>query len=212
MEDRLLGKKPYALYRDPLVIIFVILLFLLLCRILFAVRFMGIYVVGDSMSPGLTGAASRGVPGGDFLFVNKFDTPDYGDIVVLEKPYASPDSEDRYVIKRVIALGGDKVYMEDGVVYVMYEGEEQYTALEEDYVLEENCDPLLPYNTYRSADDPMVVGEDEIFVLGDNRNVSRDSRYSEYGCFSYSQLAGVVTDWSLSLKGFITDIYTLFAF
>lgn len=173
---------------------------------------MGIYVVGDSMSPGLTGAASRGVPGGDFLFVNKFDTPDYGDIVVLEKPYASPDSEDKYVIKRVIALGGDKVYMEDGVVYVMYEGEEQYTALEEDYVLEENCDPLLPYNTYRSADDPMVVGEDEIFVLGDNRNVSRDSRYSEYGCFSYSQLAGVVTDWSLSLKGFITDIYTLFAF
>lgn len=104
------------------------------------------------------------------------------------------------------------MYMEDGVVYVMYEGEEQYTALEEDYVLEENCDPLLPYNTYRSADDPMVVGEDEIFVLGDNRNVSRDSRYSEYGCFSYSQLAGVVTDWSLSLKGFITDIYTLFAF
>ena len=97
-------------------------------------------------------------------------------------------------------------------MYVMYEGEEQYTVLEEDYVLEENCDPLLPYNTYRSADDPMVVGEDEIFVLGDNRNDSRDSRYSEYGCFSYSQRAGVGTDWSLSLQGFITDIYTLFAF
>ena len=51
-----------------------------------------------------------------------------------------------------------------------------------------------------------------MFVLGHNRNVSHDSRAEEYGCFSYSQLVGVITDWSLNCKEFFTGLYTFFAF
>ena len=51
-----------------------------------------------------------------------------------------------------------------------------------------------------------------MFVLGDNRNVSHDSRYDDYGCFNYSQLVGVITDWSYACKPFFTALYTFFTF
>ena len=135
MRDRLLCKRPYAAYRDPLVIILIILAFLLLIRVLFAYRYIGIYVVNSSMSPTLTGAESADVAGGDFLYADTQVLPGRGDIVVLSKP----DSPDEYIIKRVIALGGDTVYMDGGVVYIKYGGEDEFVALEEDYVLSSNC-------------------------------------------------------------------------
>lgn len=212
MGDRLLGKKRYAFYKDPFVIVLIILIFLLLCRGLFSARYIGIYVVRNSMSPTLTGAPERYLPGGDYLYADKYALPERGDIVVVESPSGG------YIIKRVIALGGDSLYMEDGIVYIMYEGENSFIALEESYVLPENNDPNLSYNSYRSEDNPLVVPENSMFLLGDNRGsvhdgqeiVSKDSRH--YGTFGYDTLIGVITDWSLSCKSFFTGFYSFFAF
>ena len=191
-----------------MVIILIILAFLLLIRVLFAYRYIGIYVVNSSMSPTLTGAESADVAGGDFLYADTQVLPGRGDIVVLSKP----DSPDEYIIKRVIALGGDTVYMDGGVVYIKYGGEDEFVALEEDYVLSSNCDPYLPQNSLPSEYDAVTVPQNCMFVLGDNRNVSHDSRYGDYGCFSYSQLVGVITDWSYACKPFFTALYTFFTF
>lgn len=84
------------------------------------------------------------------------------------------DNESR-LVKRVIGLPGDTIDIRDGKVYV--NGEEQM----EDYVTSE---------TYpRSIAVPLTVGPDELFVLGDNREVSQDSR--EFGCIKIEQVEGV---------------------
>lgn len=208
MCDRLLGKKRYAAYKDPLVIILIILIFLLLCRVLFSFRYQGIYVVGNSMLPTLVGAETSDTPGGDYLYADTYAMPEHGDIVVLD----TPGRNGRYIIKRVIALSGDTIYLDRGIVYVMYNGTDEFVALNEEYVLEENFSPWEPINSVPSKDEPVTVPENSMFVLGDNRNVSHDSRAEEYGCFSYSQLVGVITDWSLNCKEFFTGLYTFFAF
>ena len=207
-EDRLLGRKRHTPYKDSLTIFLIIAALILLCSVLFAVRFVGIYVKGSSMSPTLTGAEDENGPGGDYLYADTYAMPDYGDIVVVKK------SNTTTLIKRVIAMGGDAVYIDHGTVFISYGNSGDFVALEEDYVLEENNDPDLPHNTYRSAEDPLIVGENQLFVLGDNRGnryaTSLDSR--TYGTFSYDELIGVVPDWSVNMKGFFTAIYTFFAF
>ncbi|MCD7729383.1 MAG: signal peptidase I [Clostridia bacterium] len=182
----LLKQKPRPFYKDPLVIVIVILTFILLCRILFAVNYRGVYIVGSSMNPTLYD--------GDFVYISVYGEPDYGDIVVLE-------TDGEPIIKRVIAMGGDSVYMQQGVVYIMYEGEDGYTALEEDYLSSKYCTLSLAVNSF----DAVYVPEGYIFVLGDNRDNSKDSR--SYGCFSLSSVDGVVTEWSLKYKDFFTAVY-----
>jgi signal peptidase I len=77
-----------------------------------------------------------------------------GDVVVC-------DMGDMRVIKRVIAVPGDKLVISDGKVYLNDE------LLEEDYLADD---------TYTGGDVDTVLGEDEYFVMGDNRDVSLDSR------------------------------------
>jgi len=86
-----------------------------------------------------------------------FNEPRKGDIIV----FIPPDRPDILYIKRVIGTPGDTVEIRDGHVYV--NGEQ----LEEDYLNE----PMIP-------EDPVTyqVPEDSVFVLGDNRNYSGDSR------------------------------------
>jgi signal peptidase I len=83
--------------------------------------------------------------------------PSRGDIVVLE----SPRSDEDLLIKRVIGLPGEHVAIQNGRVYI------DGALLEEPYV-EEFC-------TYLSCEGEWMLGSDEYFVLGDNRNHSLDS-------------------------------------
>ncbi|MCL2088347.1 MAG: signal peptidase I [Oscillospiraceae bacterium] len=93
----------------------------------------------------------------DFLFEPKF-----GDIVVLNLPsnFSKP------IIKRIIGLPGDTIDIDDseGIIYV--NGKE----LDEPYTTSPT------YRKSHSIDYPLVVGEDMVYVLGDNRNGSTDSR------------------------------------
>lgn len=191
--------------RSKLNIVFNVLIvffaLLLLIRIIFYSMFSGIYVIGNSMNHTLTGAETKDLPGGDYLYVNRNVEPNRGDIVVVS-------AGNKAIIKRVIALEGDSVYLDHGKLYIKYSGTEEFIHVQEDYVAEENNSPNKSINTTNIYN----VEADEMFLLGDNRNISNDSRNPDYGCFSMDSLYGVVADWSLKNKRTITNIYTFFTF
>lgn len=139
-------------------------------------------VDGSSMVPALED--------GDQLLVDKLSyqisDPERFDIII----FALKDDPDRYYIKRVIGLPGETVQIMEGIIYI--DGE----ALEEDYGLAEIADA-------KRAEEAITLGEDEYFVLGDNRNNSKDSRSDEVGNVSRSQILGkaVFCLWPISRFG-----------
>lgn len=113
----------------------------------------------------------------DNLIVDKlsyrFNEPERFDIVVFEYQH----EENTYYIKRIIGLPGETVQIdEDGIIYI------NGSELEESYGNEVMRDAGL-------ASEPFILGEDEYFVLGDNRNGSCDSRDPS--------VAAVSKDWIL---------------
>jgi len=104
----------------------------------------------------------------DYLIANKIDyrlhAPQRGDIIILRPP--TNNSTD--FIKRVIALPGEKLLIRSGVVYI--DGHRLH-------------EPYLPEAWTQSTDwpcggcDGKVMGPNEFFVMGDNRNRSQDSRF-----------------------------------
>ena len=128
-------------------------------------------VVGDSMLPSLHED--------DNLIVDKlsykFRDPKRFEIIVF--PYRH--SEDTYYIKRIIGLPGETVQIKDGCVYI------NDKKLDESYGLEE-----IDITLYGVAADPIEIGPDEYFVLGDNRNHSADSRETNVGLIHRDELIG----------------------
>lgn len=129
---------------------------------------------------------------GDQLIVDKisyrFRDPKRYDIVVFPYRY----EENRYYIKRLIGLPGETVQIVDGMVYI------NGSPLNEHYGNEVIEDP-------GSAAEPITLGDDEYFVLGDNRNNSQDSRASNVGLIHRDELLGRawVRIWPLDQFGVI---------
>lgn len=128
----------------------------------------------------------------DNLIVEKlsyrFSDPERFDIIVFP-PYDTKE----YYIKRIIGLPGETVQIdEEGNIYINGE------LLEEDYGLETIKNP-------GRAIEPVTLGEDEYFVLGDNRNNSVDSRDSRVGNIKRDAIIGRawVRIWPLSDIGFL---------
>lgn len=138
---------------------------------------------------------------GDWVYAIRTATPKRGDIVIVDvRGYESvgggplfsrTDGEVDFIVKRLMAVEGDEIKCEDHCIYLKKAGEEDFSLLHEEYA-EGYC-----------ADFPTVhVREGEIFVLGDNRAVSFDS--SEVGTLHFKDIAGVVPQWSVDLRGAIS--------
>ena len=129
---------------------------------------------------------------GDNLIVDKlsyhFREPKRFEIIVF--PYRHKENTD--YIKRIIGLPGETVQVKDGYVYI--DGEK----LDENYGLEVMEDAGI-------AAEPIELGEDEYFVLGDNRNHSSDSRDPSVGILHRDELIGRawVRIWPLDSIGVI---------
>ncbi len=119
------------------------------------------YVKGASMEPNFFDH--------EYLIIDeisyRFNEPERGDIVV----FRYPRDPQEFFIKRLIGLPGETVQIKDGDVIVYNAKEEQGMILDEAYLGED-------VKTYSNTDEKIQLGPDEYFVLGDNRNASKDSR------------------------------------
>lgn len=132
-----------------------------------------VQVDGSSMNPSLFD--------GERILIATFLQPDYGDVVIIDSyiPYGKP------LVKRVIGMAGDTIDIDfqTGIVY------RNGQALSEPYTAE-------PTWTYEGVDFPLTVPEGCLFIMGDNRNNSKDSRDAEIGCVDTRDVLGVAI-WRL---------------
>lgn len=117
-------------------------------------------VIGDSMEPTLTN--------GQEILINRFtytfSAPKRGDVVVF---LPNGNTNAHYYVKRVVGLPGETIQIRNGRIYidgVQYEND-SYDKI---------ADPGI-------AENPIVLGKDEYFVIGDNVNSSEDSRSANIG-------------------------------
>ena len=127
-------------------------------------------VIGDSMEPALHN--------GQEILMNRIlyriSRPDRGDVVVF-LPNGSQNSH--LYVKRVIGLPGETVQIREGSVYI------DGMLLEESELFDKIIDPGIAQNE-------ILLGNDEYFVLGDNRNSSEDSRSGNIGAVKKDNIIG----------------------
>jgi len=142
------GRFPWVLIATAVVGLFVVL------ALLRFFVFQAFYIAAPSMEPG--------IEVGDRVVVNLLDSgPERGDVVVYEVADPQPDAPTERIM-RVVALGGDTIEAVDG--RVLLNGE----PLEEPYL-----DPATTTDDFG----PVLVPEGQLFMMGDNRPMSSDSRF-----------------------------------
>lgn len=204
-------------------VILVLLVLILAGEIIFGRIYTGVYVIDRSMTPTLNGAAviryedkpvtdANGntyyvrTPvadnSGDYIYIKKGARPTYNDIVVVVRETVNEhgQKEKSNIIKRVIAMGGDKVSLDRGVLYVNEKEQDQI------YLDPHRNNPDNEKNTFPEH----IVEKDCLFLMGDNRNESLDSR--DMGDYPESDVLGVVPKWSLKFKKISTAWYKFFRF
>ena len=126
-------------------------------------------VAGQSMAPLLRGD--------DVVLMDRlaydFGTPERFDVVVFER------EDHKSNIKRVIGLPGEVVQITDGVIYIDGQRLEAENGLDTSVLA-------------GVAENPVTLGEDEYFLLGDNRDGSEDSRFVNMGKIKRDQIQGKI--------------------
>ncbi len=151
------------------------LLAMVLLVVLFTFCFRVVGVHGDSMKPNL-------LNGDRLILKTHFYEPSCGDIVVVNR------YTDKPLIKRVIAVGGDTVYIDAQTGEVYRNG----VLLNETYIQGET----LP----KDMTDEVTVPQGCVFLMGDNRSISKDSRSEEIGMVRVEDIVGcaILRVWPLS--------------
>lgn len=164
-----MGRGAVALHRAKKILTIVLAVLALLCMVLGAAivtfKMTGLRfctVDGHSMDNTLFD--------GEQLLLNPSAEPLFGDVIVF-------DYNGSYLVKRVIGLPGDTVYVMKGELYV------NNIKYKENYL-----SPQCTAN-FQDSSFTVTVGEDEYFVMGDNRDNSRDGR--SFGCIPKDTITGV---------------------
>jgi len=169
-ENKEAGEKERFTKKDVIEIIFYISLVLLFTFLIVTFVAQRTVVDGNSMNPTLKD--------GDNLIVSKITykvkDPERFDIIVF--PFR--ESRDTNYIKRIIGLPGETVQIDhQGNIYI------NQKKLEEKYGAETIRNPGI-------AEEPIILADDEYFVLGDNRNDSKDSRFADVGNIKRGSIIG----------------------
>jgi signal peptidase I len=125
-----------------------------------------------------TGSMEQTLIKDDRVVVQKISDPHHpsrGDVIVFDKPPTLHDDTIDHLIKRVIGLPGESIAFSEGKVYV------NDVVLDEPYLAPGTTTVRLPDGPECSRTSPCVVPPDHVWVMGDNRDLSRDSRASVVG-------------------------------
>ncbi|MCR4849973.1 MAG: signal peptidase I [Lachnospiraceae bacterium] len=158
--------------REILVTVFYCFVAVLIAVVLVAAYGMKTTVIGSSMTPGLVNNQT--------VLINRFAyrllSPKRGDVVCF---YPKGNENSHIYVKRVVGLPGEVIQIMDGYIYidgVRYNEEENFDII---------ADP-------GDASSQFLLGNDEYFVLGDNRNNSEDSRNGNIGAVKKDTIIGKV--------------------
>lgn len=145
------------------------------------------YVKGASMEPNFYDH--------EYLIIDeisyRFGELKRGEVIV----FRYPRNPQEYFIKRVVGLPGEKIQIKDGSVYIFNKEHAEGIVLEEPYL-------AAGVKTYNTMEGIIALKENEFFVLGDNRNSSKDSR--SFGAVERSFVIGrvMLRGWPFDRAGF----------
>lgn len=183
-------EKRGGFLREVLNLIFSVAIAFVLFIVIRTYLFYPFQVVGDSMVPTLES--------GDRLILNKLTEVDRFDIVV----FPAPDGTDEEYVKRIIGLPGDEITYFQDELYVNGEKVEEHYL---EPLKEASGQALTGDFTLFGLTGEATVPDDMLFVLGDNRSVSKDSRV--FGFIPAAQIEGTadLRIWPLNKIGVMDD-------
>lgn len=176
-EDKKRQKKAKTIKFYSYTILAFIVLFIVLTNC-----FVRVEVVGDSMEPAYSDK--------QIIWANRWRKPFYNCVVILSNPYyGTKDKEPETVLKRVKGFGGDEFWI-DSENNLWRQSGEVSEIIQENIGAARVLSIINFSDIFSGYDDKYIVPADCVFVLGDNYNISEDSRY--YGAVPKNTIKGVI--------------------